>query len=92
MAFQLSARLGLCPGADAARVQRHLSAMGLPTTLRSVKTGWDMDRIAGRMTQDKKSRQGVVQFVLVRGIGKAFLSSDVTQADVMAVLRQDLAA
>lgn len=92
MAFQLSAHMGLCSGEDAARVQRHLSAMGLPTTLRSVKTVWDADRIAGRMTQDKKSRQGVVPFVLARGIGKAFLSSDVTQADVMSVLRQDLAA
>lgn len=92
MAFQLSARLGLCPEADAARVQRHLSAIGLPTTLRSVETGWDVDRIAGRMTQDKKSRQGVVPFVLARGIGKAFLSNDVTRADVMAVLRHDLAA
>jgi 3-dehydroquinate synthase len=92
MAFRLSARLGLCPESDAARVQRHLSAMGLPTTLRSVKPDWDMDRVAGRMTQDKKSRQGVLPFVLARGIGKAFLSNDVTQPDVMAVLRHDLAA
>ncbi len=87
MAFQLSARLGLCPESDAVRVQSHLSAMGLPTTLPSLKTGWDMDRVAARMAQDKKSRQGVVPFVLARGIGKAFLSKDVTQADVMAVLR-----
>lgn len=92
MAFELSARLGLCAGADAARVRRHLSVMGLPVTLRSLPADWDTGRIAGRMTQDKKIRQGVVPFVLARGIGKAFLSSDVTQADVTAVLRQDLAA
>jgi 3-dehydroquinate synthase len=92
MAFQLSAHLGLCSGEDATRVQHHLSLMGLPTTLRSVKTVWDADRIAGRMAQDKKSKRGVVPFVLARGIGKAFLSSDVTQSDVMAVLRHDLAA
>ncbi len=92
MAFQLSARLGLCSGEDAARVQHHLANMGLPTSLRSVKSVWDTDRIAGRMAQDKKIRQGTVPFVLARGIGNAFLSSDVAPADVMAVLRHDLAA
>ena len=31
MAFDLSARLGLCSPADAARARRHLVQMGLPT-------------------------------------------------------------
>ena len=31
LAFDLSARLGLCPPEDAARVERHLAAVGLPT-------------------------------------------------------------
>src|SRR4029453_2062575 len=32
MAYDLSARLGLCPLEDAARVQRHLASLGLPTS------------------------------------------------------------
>ncbi len=32
MAYDLSARLGLCPLEDAARVQRHLASIGLPTS------------------------------------------------------------
>ena len=32
MAFELSAQLGLCPLEDAARVQRHLASVGLPTS------------------------------------------------------------
>jgi len=36
MAFDLSARLGLCPAADAGRVRRHFGAVGLPVRLRSI--------------------------------------------------------
>ena len=35
-AFEFSARRGLLPTADAARVERHLAAVGLPTRLRQV--------------------------------------------------------
>ncbi len=92
MAFELSARLGLCPAEDAARVQHHFAAVGLPTTLRSLKRGWDTSRIVERMLQDKKNVQGAVSFVLVRSIGDAFVSHDVTLGDVEALLRHDLAA
>jgi 3-dehydroquinate synthetase len=42
------------------------------------------------MQQDKKMRAGTLTFVLVRGVGKAFLSRDVAAADVLAVLEKDL--
>ena len=51
MAFDLSARLGLCPAADAERVRRHLGAVGLPMRLRSI--GGDNRRDLGRRPPDR---------------------------------------
>ena len=49
VAFDLSARLGLCPPADAERVRRHLGAVGLPMRLRSIggdnRRQWDAGRL-----------------------------------------------
>jgi 3-dehydroquinate synthase len=90
LAFDVSARLGLAPAADAARVRRHLSAVGLPT--RPPGGGWDVDRLLALMAQDKKVRDGRITFVLARGIGKAFLARDVDTEVVRAVLQQAVAA
>ena len=42
------------------------------------------------MTRDKKVRAGTLTFVLVRGIGKAFVTRDVALADVRQVLDEEL--
>ncbi|HEX2764073.1 MAG TPA: 3-dehydroquinate synthase [Allosphingosinicella sp.] len=63
-AFRLSVERGLCPPDDAQRAIRHLQAMGLPT-----ETDVAPERLEARMRHDKKGGQ----FVLTRGIGKAFL-------------------
>ncbi|MEX2650612.1 MAG: 3-dehydroquinate synthase, partial [Alphaproteobacteria bacterium] len=79
LAFDLSARLGLAPTEDAARVRRHLGAAGLPTTLAGLaRSGWTGARIAALMAHDKKTRDGRPTLVLARGIGRSFLSRDVT--------------
>ena len=93
MAFDLSASLGLCPAADAARVARHLAAIGLPTR---PPTGggrrWRADRLIGHMQRDKKVAGGRVTFVLARGIGQAFVAGDVPLDAVAALLEGSLAA
>ena len=91
LAFELSVRLGLCPRAEAERVRRHLAGVGLPTCPRPAVDGDAADRLIGYMAQDKKVRRGRVGFVLVRGIGRAFLSSDVDPAAVRALLDDELA-
>jgi 3-dehydroquinate synthase len=91
LAFELSVRLGLCPAADAARVRRHLAAVGLPTAP-PAHTGWSADRLMDLMAQDKKVQAGKATFVLARGIGRSFLSRDVDPADVRALLAQAMAA
>jgi len=93
MAFDLSAGLGLCPTEDAARVRRHLAALGLPTGLDSVQGRvWDARRLIAHMHRDKKVRDGRVAFVLARGIGRAFVTDQVDLAAVETLLTDAAAA
>ena len=90
MAFDVSVRLGLAPAADAARLRRHLNAVGLPT--RPPGRAWDVDRLLALMAHDKKVRDGRITFILAHGIGRAFIARDVETAAVRAVLEQAVAA
>jgi 3-dehydroquinate synthase len=93
MAFDLSARLGLCPMADAGRVARHLASVGLPASVEAVPgRSFAAERLIGHMRRDKKVDQGRVAFVLARGIGKAFLAKGVDLAEVEGMLSEALAA
>lgn len=87
MAFDLSVRLGLCPPEDAARVRRHLALVDLPTGLESLgPQTWSVEALLDHMSRDKKVSSGRITFVLVRGIGQAFLSDQVEMAEVAALL------
>ena len=89
-AFALSARLGFCAQADAERVRRHLAAVSLPSTLHDVASHpLPVDRLLAHMHHDKKVRDGRLTFVLARGIGKAFVSRDVTPEAIEALLREE---
>ncbi|MBS0519472.1 MAG: 3-dehydroquinate synthase [Proteobacteria bacterium] len=96
MAFDLSARLGLCPADDAARVRRHLGAVGLPMRLRGIggtnRRQWDASRLIEHMRGDKKAEAGRLTFILARGIGKAFVTRDVKEDAVRALLDSAIAA
>ena len=96
LAFELSARLGLCSPGDAERVRRHLQAVGLPTTVAqalgaNAAPDIDAEVLIGHMAQDKKVRDGKITFVLVRAIGDAFLSRDVPADALRAVITDSLA-
>lgn len=93
MAFDLSAQLELCPIEDAARVRRHLAAVGLPTGLEADPARiWNVSSLLAHMSRDKKVKDGRITFVLTRGIGKAFVSDNVALADVEALLTSAIAA
>lgn len=83
MAFDLSAALGLCPPADAARVRAHIAATGLPVAL--PPGAWSAERLLALMAQDKKARGGLT-FILARGIGAAFVAHDVPAEPVRRLL------
>jgi shikimate kinase/3-dehydroquinate synthase len=77
LAFRLSARLGLCAEDEAERVVRHIDSVGLPAELRALNRRLSAARLMSHFRRDKKMRDGVLRFVLVRGIGAAFTSGDV---------------
>ena len=87
MAFDYSARKGLCLAADAARAKAHLAAVGLPTHVKEVPGGVPgVDALMDLIAQDKKVKRGALTFILVRGIGQAFIENNVDPADVRAFL------
>ena len=94
LAFELSARLGHCTPAEAARVRAHLAAVGLPTSPPRTSANGPITaaRLMAHMAQDKKMKDGAVTFVLARRIGEAFLSREVPADALEATLSAALAA
>ena len=96
MAFDLSARLGLCPPEDAERVRRHLGAVGLPVRLRTIggdnSRTWNAAKMVEHMRGDKKAEGGKLTFVLARGIGRSFVTRDVDEAGLRGLLDDAIAA
>ncbi len=91
MAFGFSARLGLCAPEDEDRVARHLAAVGLPTKPSHIEGGLpSAGRLLDLISQDKKVERGALTFVLVEGIGKAFVRKDVPESEVRAFLVERL--
>ncbi|MBP0444207.1 3-dehydroquinate synthase [Roseomonas sp. SSH11] len=92
LAASLSARLGHCAQEWPGRVMEHLAAVGLPARLGDLPRGFSAEALIGRMRKDKKVRDGAMRFVLMRGAGGAFTTSDVPPEVVAALLRDEGAA
>jgi len=95
MAFDFSARLGLCPQPDADRLRRHLESLQMPTKIGDIPGAaqvgsWDAARLLHHMRQDKKVVGGTLTFILARGIGEAYVTRDVREADVLAALEDEV--
>jgi len=91
LAFDLSAQRKLIAAADAARVRAHLAGVGLPTHINDVPG--DMpgaDRLMDLIAQDKKVTRGRLTFILVRGIGEAFVECNVDSAELQRFLADQL--
>jgi 3-dehydroquinate synthase len=93
LAFEFSARRGLIAQAESSRVIAHLAAVGLPTHVNDVPGPWPgPDAMMDLISQDKKIARGQLAFILVRGIGNAFVARDVDAAEACAFLAEKLAA
>ncbi len=92
-AFRFSARQGLCPSQDAVRAEAAIKAAGLPTRMSDVRPQpFNADALVAHCGQDKKAEGGTLTFVLVRGIGDAFVAKDVDRTALRAFLVEDGAA
>ena len=89
LAFRLSARLGLCEPEDAERVSAHLEAVGLPSGPGMLNRRFSAGRLVEHMRRDKKTRDGALRFVLVRGVGAAFTSGEVPVGEILGLLRAE---
>ncbi|WP_246498242.1 3-dehydroquinate synthase [Microvirga soli] len=93
LAFRFSASLGLCPMADAERVEAHLKAVGLPTRLSQVPGGCGtVDELLDAMAQDKKVKGGALTFILARGIGQSFIAPGIAADEVRRFLTGEISA
>lgn len=88
MAFEFSARLGLCPPEQAQRVHDHLARLGMPTRADMGRFLTDPDALLGHMRQDKKNEGGQITLILARGIGHSFIDRSVPEADLIAYLKE----
>lgn len=93
LAFETSARLGLCSQEAPSRVRAHLRDMGMKTDLADIPGDLpDADALIALMGQDKKVVEGQLRFIMARSIGDAFVTADVDRAVVKSVLEDALAA
>jgi 3-dehydroquinate synthase len=91
LAFGLSARLGHCKKEDVKRVEAHLKDVGLPTRISQIPGGgFDVDTLMDLMAQDKKVSRGKLTFILVKGIGRAFIAKDVPVDTVKEFLSEQM--
>jgi len=87
LAFQLSVKLGLCPGQDAERFVRHLKAVGLPSSIADIPGARpSAGELIRHMAHDKKVTDGKLTFILLHGLGQAFVTREVPLEAVKSVL------
>lgn len=82
LAARLSTDLGRAPRADAERLARLLTALGLPVTLPAS----DPARLLDLMRLDKKNLGDSLRLILWRGIGHAEIVADVDARAIASVL------
>jgi 3-dehydroquinate synthase len=92
LAFQLCQDLGVTDHATVQRVTSHFAAMGLPTRIADLPGDDPPDAatLVKIMGQDKKVRDGRLTLILVRGIGKAFVSRDIPADTIFDFLSRQL--
>jgi 3-dehydroquinate synthase len=89
LAHRFSARQNLASPDDAARVEAHLAAVGLPVAPAQIPGELPgPERMLDYIMQDKKVSRGALTFILTRGIGRSFVAKDVAPAEVLAFLNE----
>jgi 3-dehydroquinate synthase len=90
LAARYSARRGYVSDQDAERVTAAIETAGLPSEIAALGMDADGRKLAAHMLHDKKMDAGTLPFVLLRGIGEAFLDKAVALDDVASFLDEEL--
>jgi len=92
LAARYSARRGEMSGQEATRVARAIESAGLPSEIAALGMNCDGAALADHMRHDKKMEGDTLPFLLLKGIGAAYLARDVELTDVAAFLDEQLQA
>jgi 3-dehydroquinate synthase len=87
MAYEFSARMGLCAPEDVVRLQDHLSALDMTRTSELAHLFKSPENLLSHMDQDKKNEHGALTLILARGIGDAFVQKSADRHDVSNYLQ-----
>ncbi len=82
LAARYSARRGEISGNDADMVARIIAAAGLPSEIAALNMNCDGARLVDHMRHDKKMEADTLPFLLLKGIGEAYMARDVELDDV----------
>lgn len=86
LAARYSTRRGELSATDAERAERAIAAAGLPAQLSALGLTCDGARLVEHMRHDKKAEAKTLPFLLLKGIGAAYVARDVELPDVAAFL------
>ena len=87
LAFEVSSKMGLCSQEDPSRLRAFLKNMGMKTDLSDIDGDLPIaEALVDLMGQDKKVLDGQLRFILTRGIGTSFVTSDVSRDLIVEVL------
>ncbi len=92
LAARYSARKAYISEEDASRIAQAIASAGLPAECSALGLNCSGRTLADHMLHDKKMDAGALPFVLLRGIGEAFLDREVQLGDVAEFLDGELAA
>jgi len=92
LAARYSARRGELSEANAERAAAAIAASGLPAEITSLNLQCDGAWLVDHMRHDKKMEGNTLPFLLLRGIGDAYLARDVDLGDIAAFLDGELRA
>ena len=90
LAARYSARIGSLAPDAADRVAAAVGAAGLPIRVTALALDCEGERLVDHMRHDKKMDAGTLPFVLLKGIGEAYLARDVALKDVAEFLTGEL--
>lgn len=88
MALQMSVTRGLAPQDDLRRLRQHFTQMNMLTHLSQIPHRFHAQTLAAYCKQDKKVKDGKLTFILLHGIGHAFITQDVTEAEAAATFAE----
>ena len=91
LAARFSARRGLIPAASAEAIASHFADVGMVSEIAALGLNCDGNALVAHMLHDKKMDAGTLPFILLNGIGEAFVAKDVDLADVARFMDAELA-